>query len=186
MKNTKRCFAFFSFYDRTGIEAYLEKQAENGWMLDRTSVFGWHFHRIEPKKIRYSVVYFAKASAFAPELSEAQLVFHDFCKHTGWKLAASNAQMQIFYNEATDPVLIETDAALEVASIHESVKKSHLSSYYFLVGVGILQAALFFWRFFSDPIGILASNANLFSGMCWILMLVLSVVEIVGYHMWYK
>ena len=29
MKNTKRCFVLFSFYDRTGIEAYLEKQAEN-------------------------------------------------------------------------------------------------------------------------------------------------------------
>ena len=43
MKNTKRCFVLFSFYDRTGIEAYLEKQAENGWMLDKTSAFGWHF-----------------------------------------------------------------------------------------------------------------------------------------------
>ena len=32
MKNTKRCFVLFSFYDRTGIEAYLEKQAEKGWM----------------------------------------------------------------------------------------------------------------------------------------------------------
>lgn len=36
MKNTKRCPVLFSFYDRTGIEAYLEKQAENGWMLDQT------------------------------------------------------------------------------------------------------------------------------------------------------
>ena len=34
MKNTKRCFVLFSFYDRTGIEAFLEKQAESGWMLD--------------------------------------------------------------------------------------------------------------------------------------------------------
>ena len=103
MKNTKRCFVLFSFYDRTGIEAYLEKQAENGWMLDKTSAFGWHFHRIEPRKIHFSVVYFAKASAFDPEPSEAQLAFHDFCEHTGWKLAASNAQMQIFYNEAPNP-----------------------------------------------------------------------------------
>lgn len=186
MKNTKRCFVLFSFYDRTGIEAYLEKQAESGWMLDKTSAFGWHFHRIEPKKIHFSVVYFAKASAFDPEPSESQLAFHDYCEHTGWKLAASNAQMQIFYNEASVPTPIETDAALEVAAIHASAKKSHLSSYYLLAGVGLLQGALFFSRFFSDPIGILASNANLFSGMCWMLMLLLSVVEIIGYHSWYK
>lgn len=186
MKNTKRCFALFAFYDRTGIETYLEKQAENGWMLDKTSAFGWRFHRIEPKKIHFSVVYFAKASAFDPEPSEAQLAFHDFCEHTGWNLAAANAQMHIFYNEAADPTPIETDAGLEVAAIHASAKKSHLSSYYLLAGVGVLQAAFFFWRFFTDPIGILASNANLFSGMCWILMLALSVVEIVGYHNWYK
>ena len=186
MKNTKKRFVFFSFYDRTSIEAYLEKQAERGWMLDKTSAFGWSFHRIEPKKIHFSVVYFAKASAFDPEPSEAQLSFRDFCEHTGWKLVASNAQMQIFCNEEADPTPIETDAALEVAAIHASAKKSHLSSYYLLAGVGVMQAALFFWRFFSDPIGVLASNANLFSGMCWILMLTLSVVEIVGYHIWYN
>lgn len=186
MKNTKRCLVLFSFYDRTGMEAYLEKQAENGWMLDKTSAFGWRFHRIEPKKIHFSVVYFAKASTFDPEPSEAQLEFHDFCKHTGWNLAASNAQMQIFYNEAADPTPIETDAVLEVSAIHASAKKSHLSSYYLLAGVGVLQAVLFFWRFFSDPISVLASNANLFSGMYWMLMLALSVVEIVRYHTWYK
>lgn len=186
MKKTKSCFVLFSFYDRTGIETYLEKQAENGWMLDKTSAFGWHFHRIEPKKIHFSVVYFAKASAFDPEPSEAQLAFYDFCEHTGWKLADSNAQMQIFYNEELDPTPIETDAALELAAIHAAAKKSHLSSYYLLAGVGILQAALFLWRFFSDPIDILASNENLFSGMCWMSMLALSVVEIVGYHTWYK
>ena len=54
MKNTKRCFVLFSFYDRTGIENYLEKQAENGWMLDRITALGWQFKRIE-KKIKRAV-----------------------------------------------------------------------------------------------------------------------------------
>ena len=186
MKNTKRCFVLFSFYDRTGIEAYLEKQAQNGWLLDKTSAFGWHFHRMEPKKLHFSVVYFSKASAFDPEPSEQQLAFQDFCEHTGWTLAASNAQMQIFYNEAEDPIPIETDAALEVSAIHASAKKTHLFSYYLLAGIGILQAALFFGRLFFDPIGVLVSNANLFSGLCWMLMSVLSVVEIAEYHSWHK
>ena len=186
MKQTKRCYVMFSIYDRTGIETFLEKQAENGWMLDKTSAFGWHFHRITPQKIHFSVVYFSKASAFDPEPSEQQLSFQDFCEHTGWRLAASNAQMQIFYNEATDPTPIETDAALEVSAIHETARKSHLPGYYGLAGVGVLQAAFFIGRLISDPMGVVASNANLFSGLCWALMLIMSIVEIVSYYNWYR
>ena len=181
MKDSKRCFVLFSFYDRTGIENYLEKQAENGWMLDKITALGWQFIRIEPKKIHFSVVYFAKASAFDPEPSEAQLTFQDFCEHTGWHLAASNAQMQIFYNEDEQPTPIETDALLEVEAIHTSVKKSLLPSYYLLVGCGILQALLFFWRFSLDPISVLASNNNLFTGICWILMLTIPFAGIISY-----
>lgn len=186
MNNTKRCFTLFSFYDRTGIEAYLEEQAKKGWMLDKISSLGWHFHRIEPKKMHFSVVYFSKASSFDPEPSEGQLAFQDFCEHTGWNLAASNAQMQIFYNEAEEPTPIETDAALELSAIHESAKKSHLSTYYILAICGLLNGGLFLLRWISDPIDVLANNAALISGVCWVLTLALSVVEIVGYYSWYK
>ena len=65
MKDSKRCFVLFSFYDRTGIENYLEKQAENGWMLDKITALGWQFKRMEPKKVHFSVVYFTKASSQA-------------------------------------------------------------------------------------------------------------------------
>lgn len=186
MKDSKRCFLFFSFYDRTGIENYLEKQAENGWLLDKISPLGWQFKRIEPKKIHFSVVYFAKASAFDPEPSEAQLTFQDFCEHTGWHPAASNAQMQIFYNDDEQPTPIETDALLEVEAIHASVKKSLLPGYYLLAGCGILQAILFFWRFSLNPISILASNDNLLFGVFWLLMLGLPTTEIISYFSWYR
>ena len=38
MKNVKRRFPSFAFYDRAGIEADLEKQAEKGWLLEK---IGW-------------------------------------------------------------------------------------------------------------------------------------------------
>ena len=186
MKNSKRCFVFFSFYDRTGIEAYLEKQAEKGWMLDKISVTGWHFHRIEPQKLHFSVVYFAKASAFDPEPSEAQLSFQDFCEHTGWNLAASNAQMQIFYNESADPTPIETDAALDVAAIHASAQKSHLPTFYLLTFTGILQMLVYVFRLVTDPLLLLTSNIDLFMGIYWLFMLTFVIVEIIHYHSWHK
>ena len=41
MKEKRYRFASFSFYDRTGIEAYLEKEAQKGWLLDKIGSFGW-------------------------------------------------------------------------------------------------------------------------------------------------
>ncbi len=186
MKNTKRRFIAYSFYDRTGIEAYLEKQAQKGWLLDKVSSAGWHFHRITPQKLHFSVVYFVKASAFDPEPSLDELSFQDFCEHTGWHLAASNAQMQIFYNEAANPTPIETDAELEVSSIHASAKKSYLPSLYLLTATGILQMCLYIFRLVVDPVRILTSNTELFTGLCWLSMLTISVTDLATYYRWLK
>ena len=122
MTNTKRRFVQFNFYDRTGIQDYLEKQAQKGWLLEKITPLGWVFRSMEPKMLHFSVTYFPQASAFDPEPSENQKRFQDFCAYTGWVLAAANAQMQIFYNENENPIPIETDAKIEVETIHKAVK----------------------------------------------------------------
>ena len=53
MKNVKRIFPAFSFYDRTGIQEFLEKKAEEGWMLEKLGGFNWKFRRMEPKKLHF-------------------------------------------------------------------------------------------------------------------------------------
>lgn len=186
MKKTKRCLVMYSFYDRTGIEAYLEKQAENGWLLEKINTFGWQFRRIEPKKIHFSVVYFSKASAYDPGPSEQQMRFREFCEHTGWNLAASNAQMQIFYNEADNPTPIETDALIEVQNIHASAKKSYLPTFFMELVLGLLQMGMFFGRLSFDLVGTLSNPAHLFSCVLWMILLILSVVELSCYFKWYR
>lgn len=186
MTNTKRRFVQFTFYDRTGIQDYLEKQAQKGWLLEKITPLGWVFRSMEPKLLHFSVTYFPQASAFDPEPSENQKRFQDFCAHTGWELAAANAQMQIFYNENENPIPIETDAAIEVETIHKAVKKSFLPAQLLLLATGILQGSLFVWRLLSDPIRVLASNVNLFTGLCWALVLLLTLVEITSYFLWHK
>ena len=106
MKETKRVFMMYPFYDRTGLEAYLQKQADQGWILEEIGALGWRFRRTSKKTIHYAVTYFPKASSFDPGPSEQLKEFHEFCAHTGWQLAASNAQMQIFYNEKEYPIPI--------------------------------------------------------------------------------
>jgi len=109
MKNTKRRLEPLSFFNHTGISRHLEKMAAKGWMIEKIVNTGWVYRRIEPKNIHFAVSYFPKASEFDPEPSEEQKMFHDFCAHTGWQLACTSAQLQIFYNERENPTPIETD-----------------------------------------------------------------------------
>lgn len=184
MRKTKHCIAQFMFYDRTGIQAFLEKEAQRGWMLEHVGQLRWRFRRIEPKKIHFAVTYFPKASLFDPEPSESQERLQEFCAHAGWILAGATAQMQIFYNEAEDPVPIETDPMLELENIHESAKKSFLPSYYLLLAVCILQMGMFLWQLHNSLLGTLSSNLNLFPAFCWAGLFLECVFEILRYFLW--
>lgn len=184
MREKKRCIPRFTFYDKAGIQKYLEKQAENGWMLQKISV-NWVFRRIEPRKIHFSVTYFPKKSVFEADGSEEQRLFWDFCEHAGWKLAATNEQMQIFYNEREDPVPIETDAVMEVDKIHQSAKKSYVFTYVLLLVFWLLQFGMNLQRFRHDPLGTLADNEVLFLLLAGTLLAVYVIREIVRYFLWY-
>ena len=46
MKEMKRCFCNFSFYDQQAIQEKLEEMAESGWMLEKTGNFMWAYKRI--------------------------------------------------------------------------------------------------------------------------------------------
>lgn len=184
MGETKRRLETFSFYDRTGIEAHLERMAELGWLLDKIGNFGWRYRRIAPQKLTFSVCYFPKASQFDPGPSEEQETFYDFCRHTGWTLAAASAQMQVFYNEGPHPVPIDTDPALEIDAIHRSAKKSWLLSMFALLAVSIMNEAMFLWRLMDDPVGSLSSTPVLFCVGCYGLLLLLIAVELGSYYSW--
>ena len=186
MKHTKRRFELFSFFDHTGISTHLEQMAWNGWMLEKITNFGWIYRKTEPKAIHFTVSYYPKASEFDPEPSEEQKTFHEFCAHTGWKLACTSAQMQIFYNEQDNPIPIETEPELELASIHATAKKTIILTHLLLLGISFMQAGLFISDLLGDPIGLLASPSRLFVGFCALLLFLLCVTELGSYFLWYK
>lgn len=49
MRNTKRELPLFSMYDHTGMERHLEEMAVQGWMLEKTTGFGWVYRRCEAR-----------------------------------------------------------------------------------------------------------------------------------------
>ena len=184
MRETKRRLETFSLYDRTGLEAHLARMAERGWLLDKIGPFFWTYRKIEPKRLTFSVTYFPKASQFDPGPSEEQQTFYDLCAHSGWVLAAASAQLQVFYSEEPDPVPIDTDPALEVETIHRTMKKSLIPSQLALLALAVFQIVMFVWRAADDPIVVLSSPASLFAALCWVLVLLLVGVELGSYFRW--
>lgn len=88
MRETRRCFCKFSYYDQQAIRETLEDMAARGWMLEKTGSFWWTYRRMEPQKLRFSVTYFPNASEFDPGLTEGELTKLDYCRRDGWELVA--------------------------------------------------------------------------------------------------
>ena len=185
MIKRKRRIETFSFFDHTGICKHLEKMAVKGWMIERLTNFGWIYRRIEPKNIKFEISYYPKASEFDPEPSDDQKTFHEFCAHTGWKLACTCAQLQIFYNELENPIPIETEPTLEVQTIHASAKKSFIPAYILLLILSVLQCFFLVSGLLGDPIDTLSNTAKLFSTVCFFILLIICTVELCCYFSWY-
>ena len=183
MKDRKRDFIPFSLYDRTGMAAHLEKRAAQGWMLDRVSTFGWHYRRITPKAIHFAVTYYPKNSEYAPEPSEEQLTFRDFCAHSGWRLAAAFGPHQFYYNEEEDPVPIQTDPEIELAQIGKAVRRALPIELVFLL-LGLYMGCAWLWSLANRPIDLLSSAGNLFSGLCWTILFVFFAADLTNYLLW--
>ncbi len=186
MKTTKKRLEVFSFYDHAGISRHLEKMAAKGWMIESMSNFGWVYHRIEPQTFKFAVSYYPKASEFDPEPTDEQKTFHEFCAHTGWKLACTSAQLQIFYNEQENPTPIETEPTLEIQSIHGSAKKSFIPSYLLLLLISIMGGGLFVSGMLGDPTAQLASPTKLFTGLCYLILFALCIAELACYFHWHS
>ena len=184
MKKYKRVISQFTFHDRTGIQRYLENMALKGWMLDKITKWSWRFRRIEPKRIHFAVSYFAKTSSFEPEAPEELLRFREFCQYSGWTYCAEAAQMQIFYNEAENPIPIETDAMLEIESIHKSIKKQLLPSYFILLAVAVMNGWMRIAEAVENPNIFFRSNLNLFTFLSMVCILLMIAAELGSYFIW--
>ena len=128
MKDKKSVYAAYAFYDRTGIQNFLEKKARQGWMLKSFSGDTWKFTRIEPRELHFCISYYPAAWNVERDspLSQQRQEFVNFCEHGGWKLICFSGAMHIFCSEEENPTPIETDAMLEMETIHKATKKTYL------------------------------------------------------------
>ena len=183
MKEMKRCFCNFSFYDQQAIQEKLEEMAESGWMLEKTG-FMWTYKRIEPKKLRFSVTYFPSASDFDPSPTEGELTKIDFCRQDGWNLVTTWGVMQIFYNEDLDAVPIETEPVMQIENICRSMKKNVLLPQAVLSGMLLWNVVIRLSQWRRDPVGELSDPFSIYSVLMFSILTLACLYEIGFYFCW--
>lgn len=184
MRQTKRRMELLSFYDHTGIERHLTRMARKGWMVEKMNNYFWTYRRIEPQELHVAVTYFPKASDFDPYPSGAQQTLIDYCEETGWKLACTWFQMQVFYSRREDPTPIHTEPELEVDIIHRACKANYLRGLWIVLVLGAIGSMLYASTLISDTLRMLASPGDLLVGVCALVMVSIGVVELIAYYTW--
>lgn len=164
------------------MERHLEEMAQQGWMVERMDSLWWVYRRCEKRRAHVAVSYDIQSSIFDPEGVEGER--EELCRYAGWQLAASTEKVKVFYNWEENPLPMETDPRIEVESVHRGVKSLFLPIYglYLLLGfswVCDLVADLAF-----DPIGRLSSYVQICQGVCGVLLLLLTAIELAGYYGW--
>lgn len=176
---------YFSFYDLDGMARHLELMAAKGWMLEKMTTFGWHYRRMEPKRLRFAVTYQDTFSVFDPENSDGQMEYQDLCRSSGWEVAASNGPLQAFYTEDEDAPPIETDPQLFLETVERLARKTLVPDIVLLV-LSVLEAWMLTGNILSSPIRLLASPSSLVSGICWMSILVDTAISLVSYGRWHR
>ena len=187
MKDRKTRINLFAFYDKTGLERYLERQSAAGWMVDSVSSLTIRFHRMEkPTPYRFEVAFFAGTSFFDSDPTEDQLRFEDRRMETGWKIVTQNRPMSIYYNTDPDAEPVETDPASQVRSINEVAQHGALMGYYLLLMLSMFWLAVTIRSYFHNPLEELLSNSRLVSFLIFIFIWVAIIWGLGRYHHWHK
>lgn len=184
MKEIKRCFCNFPFYDQQAIQEKLEDMAEKGWMLVKTGSFLWTYKRVEPKKLRFSVTYFSSASDFDPSPTDGELTKIDYCLQDGWMLVTSWGVMQIFCNENLNAVPIETEPATQVENICRSMKKNVLFPQAILCAILVWNIVMRFSQWKRNPAGELSDPLSLYTVLMFGALALACLYEIGFYFCW--
>ena len=178
-------FPFFPFYDRVGMERYLERMAKKGWMLEHMGNYIWTFTACTPKQVHFTVSYYSKGSAFDPELTEGQKMLEELCSHGGWKLMDSQAEIMVFASEEENPIPIHTESATELDQLEKSSTK-YIFGWGVVLFIILVQLLMSIQNLRSNPVPFLASTLSLVCGITLPLLGIVIVLELLIWFYWRK
>lgn len=187
MKDVKYRWNTPCLYDYRGVEEHLSAMAAQGWRLEKAGNSLWKYRRAEPARVRYAVTYNAGASQFNPGPTEGQESLEELCAAAGWEKVSDWFQMQIFSTEDPAAVPLETDEELRLQNIHRSMRKNFLPTNLFLLVIGLWMSSSLVYSLVSGNIlRLFSSNAHLFSGSLFLLLVLAESCTLLHYYRWRK
>lgn len=108
MKEIKKVWKQFHYRECDALAAYLEEMALQGWHLE-TMGLTLSFRKGVPKKVRYEIEVFPKASEFDLKPEPDTEEFTEYCLKAGWEFVCMHRRFCVFRTEDPDVVPIETD-----------------------------------------------------------------------------
>lgn len=185
MKDTKREIPLYSAYSYTAIQRRLEKRAREGWRLIKVDKGIWLYRRMEPKELHYAVVYFPDSSQFDPGPTEGQQTFRDYCLAAGWEPVTDWGQMQIYCSPLPDPVPIETEPSIQLATIHRTMWRNFLPGHLILLALEVYGLWLASKDLYWDPADYLSSPDQLWHLAITLIVPLVLLINMAGYARWY-
>lgn len=182
-KDKKRTFFSYLPYECAAVETYLEKMAQDGWLLTATKGYYFYFKKIEPKKIKYSVDVFDKVSAFDHKDSDVALEYREYCEAAGWNYVCENGKIQIFYTEEEKEVIsIHTDEEEKFKSVFKA-SICNVGLQFFMMLIAIFT--LYMLVFMGDSSFMLASNLYIIGLLAMISTIFRTTITISSFIMWW-
>lgn len=136
-----------AWFDYQGIEDELTRMAAQGWELDYISAnrLSWVYKKSEPRDLQFAVVFCKDSSNFLYNPPDSQRTLEAYCEAGGWKQVEQCNKMIIFAAEKGTARPLETDEAVRLESIRQSMNRQ----YGIALIIMVLGLVLCIWRTFS-------------------------------------
>lgn len=177
----KITFLFYTPYECTAIEEYLENMAEAGWLLTKIKGHFFKFKKIKPHKIKYSVDVIGKISSFDSKRYAELLDYREYCIAAGWNFVCQASEIQVFCSEEnTEIVSIHTDEKEKFELVFKASLRGKLSELFITI-ILIFNVSL---QFSSMAEYFLSSNFSIFLIFMTILLIFKDIFKLINFSTW--
>lgn len=176
MRELKLQLNIWSPRDYRRIENHLANMAAKGWFLEQNSAVFWRYRIGQPKKLRYSVLFFQNLDWEQP--------YRQMCEEAGWTFVTGFGGMQIFCTEDPDLAPVEVEPTPRWKAIHTATMKRDKLLW---TGLGLLALIVLLSSAFTaiaDPVEVLADGPRLMYAALMIAVLIFLLCDILHYYYW--
>lgn len=135
-----------SQYDLKALCVHFEQMAAKGLMFKGVKGLTYCYERCEPKKVRFCVDCFDKATGFDTNAEPETLEYIEYCEKAGWHYICTNGRLQYFYTEESSAVPIRTDSGASFKSVVRNTLRTNAVAWFVLPAIYLFTISMWLFR----------------------------------------